>query len=309
MDPLRRRDILRPRRAQHFEKGFHLLIVVVPVLWRARHNRIVRFAAVGIVLAVTTVWLIAPFDLYPRFLLWLAPLTALGAATAVRHDRRWALLVGVIVVVQLVTVWPRLTDDPIASAQVKSAVLLAGLAADGITSVAEPTQTRDHTERMLLEFGVPVERSGTKVSIQGGAELQSRKLFVPGDISSAAFFIAAAVSLPDSDLLIRNVGLNPTRTGFLTALKSMGAEIVLLDERLESGEPVGSLRVRGIALPSNEIRVRLMRDHQVVVVHGAAYGAAGEGTLRVSFASGGTKLTNGLAALRSGLLQIQESLK
>jgi 3-phosphoshikimate 1-carboxyvinyltransferase len=138
---------------------------------------------------------------------------------------------------------------PIASAQVKSAVLLAGLAAEGITSVEEPAQTRDHTERMLLEFGAPVERSGNKISIQGGTELQSRKLFVPGDISSAAFFIAAAVSLPGSDLLIRDVGLNPTRTGFLTALQTMGAEIVLLDERLESGEPVGSLRVRGIALP------------------------------------------------------------
>jgi 3-phosphoshikimate 1-carboxyvinyltransferase len=138
---------------------------------------------------------------------------------------------------------------PIASAQVKSAILLAGLAADGITTVEEPVQTRDHTERLLREFGVPVERSGNKLSIQGGAELHSCKLFVPGDISSAVFFIAAAVSLPGSDLLIRDVGLNPTRTGFLTALQTMGAEIILLDERLEGGEPVGSLRVRGIALP------------------------------------------------------------
>jgi 3-phosphoshikimate 1-carboxyvinyltransferase len=139
---------------------------------------------------------------------------------------------------------------PIASAQVKSAVLFAGLAADGTTTVEEPAPTRDHTERLLREFGAPVERSGNKLSIQGGVELHSCQVFVPGDISSAVFFIAAAVSLPGSDLLIRDVGLNPTRTGFLTALKTMGAEIVLLDERLESGEPVGSLRVRGIALPA-----------------------------------------------------------
>src|SRR4029077_2062382 len=95
-----------------------LLIVVVPVLWRVRHSPIVRLTALGILLAVTTVWLIAPYDLYPRFLLWLAPLTALAAAAAVRHDRRWALLIVVVVVVQVVTVWPRLTEDPIASAQV-----------------------------------------------------------------------------------------------------------------------------------------------------------------------------------------------
>lgn len=138
---------------------------------------------------------------------------------------------------------------PIASAQVKSAILLAGLAANGKTTVEEPAQTRDHTERMLREFGAPVERSGNKLSIQGCVELHSCKLFVPGDISSAVFFIAGAVSLHGSDLLIRDVGLNPTRTGFLSALQTMGAEIVLLDERLEGGEPVGSLRVRGIAVP------------------------------------------------------------
>jgi 3-phosphoshikimate 1-carboxyvinyltransferase len=141
---------------------------------------------------------------------------------------------------------------PIASAQVKSAVLLAGLAADGITTVEEPTQTRDHTERMLLEFGAPVERNGTRISIQGGAELQSRNLFVPGDISSAAFFIAAAVALPGSDLFIRDVGLNSSRTAFLSTLKTLGADISTTDERLESGEPVGSLRVRGVELKAPE---------------------------------------------------------
>lgn len=137
---------------------------------------------------------------------------------------------------------------PIASAQIKSAVLLAGLAADGITTVEEPTPTRDHTELLLKEFGAAIERNGKKISLRGGVELTSRDLFVPGDISSAAFFLAAAVSLPGSDLLIRDVGLNPTRTAFLSALRTLGAEIVVSDERLESGEPVGSLRIRSETL-------------------------------------------------------------
>lgn len=133
---------------------------------------------------------------------------------------------------------------PIASAQIKSAVLLAGLAADGITTVEELAPTRDHTERLLSEFGALIQRNGKKISVRGGVELSSRKLFVPGDISSAAFFIAAAVSLPGSDLLIRDIGLNPTRTAFLSALQTLGADIVVSDERLEGGEPVGSLRIR-----------------------------------------------------------------
>ena len=133
---------------------------------------------------------------------------------------------------------------PIASAQIKSAVLLAGLAADGITTIEEPAPTRDHTERMLSEFGAPIELNGKKISVRGGVELSAQRLLVPGDLSSAAFFIAAAVSLPGSNLLIRDVGLNPTRTAFLSALRTLGADIVVSDERLEGGEPVGSLRIR-----------------------------------------------------------------
>src|SRR5258705_1255238 len=132
----------------------------------------------------------------------------------------------------------------IASAQIKSTVLFAGLAADGITTVEEPAPTRDHTERLLSEFGAPIQRTGKKISVRGGVELGSRRLLVPGDISSAAFFIAAAISLPGSDLLIRDVGLNPTRTAFLSTLRTMGADIVVSDERLEGGEPVGSVRIR-----------------------------------------------------------------
>jgi 3-phosphoshikimate 1-carboxyvinyltransferase len=137
---------------------------------------------------------------------------------------------------------------PVASAQIKSAVLLAGLAADGVTTVEEPSQTRDHTERMLQGFGVAVERNGNAVSVQGGMTLHARKLVIPGDISSAAFFIGAAVALPGSDLLIRDVGLNPTRTAFLSTLTAMGADIQVDNERLEGGEPVGSLRVRSAGL-------------------------------------------------------------
>ena len=136
---------------------------------------------------------------------------------------------------------------PIASAQIKSAILLAGLAADGITAVEEPAPTRDHTERMLQEFGTQVERNGDALSVQGGVTLRSRSLVVPGDISSAAFFIAAAVALPGSDLFIRDVGLNPTRTAFLSSLSAMGADIGIEDERLEGGEPIGSLRIKGVA--------------------------------------------------------------
>jgi 3-phosphoshikimate 1-carboxyvinyltransferase len=135
-------------------------------------------------------------------------------------------------------------QPPIPSAQIKSAVLLAGLAADGITTVEEPAPTRDHTERLLSEFGATIERNGKKIKVRGGVELSSLKLAVPGDISSAAFFIAAAVSLPGSDLLIRHVGLNPTRTAFLSTLRTMGADIVVSDQRFEGGEPVGSVRIR-----------------------------------------------------------------
>jgi len=141
---------------------------------------------------------------------------------------------------------------PIASAQIKSAVLLAGLAANGTTRLQEPQPTRDHTERLLREFGVPVETNGNAVSLEGGSSLQGRSLLIPGDFSSAAFFIAAAISLPGSDLLIRDVGLNPTRTGFLATLQAIGAEIEILDQRTQSGEPVGSIRVRGLTSPKRD---------------------------------------------------------
>ena len=137
---------------------------------------------------------------------------------------------------------------PIASAQLKSAVLLAGLSADGITTVHEPPgmQTRDHTERLLRQFGARPEINGEAISIRGGLDLHASDFSIPGDISSAAFFIAAAISLPGSNLVIRDVGLNPTRTAFLSTLQTLGVEITVFDERVEGEEPVGCLRVNGI---------------------------------------------------------------
>ena len=133
----------------------------------------------------------------------------------------------------------------IASAQVKSAVLLCGLYAAGITSVSEPHKSRDHTERMLRFFGVQVREEGLRVSVAGRQALRaSGRLEIPSDISSAAFFLAAASFVPGSDLLVRNVGVNPTRTGIIDILSGMGADIVLENRREQAGEPVADIRVR-----------------------------------------------------------------
>ena len=143
---------------------------------------------------------------------------------------------------------------PMASAQVKSAVLLAGLFADGVTSVTEPAPTRDHTELALEEFGVSVEKHGKSIQIQGGrGTLQARSLDVPGDISSAVFFIAAASMFPDSNLLIHNVGLNPTRTAILDVFASMGAAIQMISLRSAHGEVVGDISVKGTSLKGGVI--------------------------------------------------------
>jgi 3-phosphoshikimate 1-carboxyvinyltransferase len=148
---------------------------------------------------------------------------------------------------------------PMASAQVKSAVLLAGLFTDGETIVTEPARTRDHTELALEEFGVPIEKTGKTVRIQGltsgngAAKLQPRSLDVPGDLSSAVFFIAAASLFPDANLLIHNVGLNPTRTAILDVFASMGASLQMLSVRSAHGELVGDLAVKGAALKGGVI--------------------------------------------------------
>jgi 3-phosphoshikimate 1-carboxyvinyltransferase len=147
---------------------------------------------------------------------------------------------------------------PMASAQVKSALLLAGLFADGVTCVTEPARTRDHTELALEEFGVPLEKLGKTICIQGlggngGGKLQARSLDVPGDLSSAVFFLAAASLLPDSNLLIHNIGLNPTRTAILDVFASMGASLQMLSVRSAHGEIVGDLAVKGTSLKGGVI--------------------------------------------------------
>ena len=147
---------------------------------------------------------------------------------------------------------------PIASAQVKSAVLLAGLNTPGITEIIEPVPTRDHSERMLRGFGaeltVDTDGDGTRhIRIRGEAALKPQTIVVPGDPSSAAFFIVAALIVPGSDVTIANVGLNPTRAGLVAVLQQMGGDIELQDARTVGGEPVADLRVRHSALKGIDI--------------------------------------------------------
>ena len=141
---------------------------------------------------------------------------------------------------------PHHYHSPIASAQVKSCLLLAGLMTDGKTTITEPSLSRDHSERMLQAFGaqLAIDPETHSVSIFGPATLQGQQIIVPGDISSAAFWLVAASILPGSELVIENVGINPTRTGVLEVLEQMGANITLENERIATGEPVADLRVR-----------------------------------------------------------------
>ena len=138
-------------------------------------------------------------------------------------------------------------DSPVASAQVKSCVLLAGLYADGITSVTEPFLSRNHTEIMLNYFGAEVHSEGTTASVKPEPVLDGREVKVPGDISSAAYFIAAGLLTPDSEILLRNVGINPTRAGLLKICMDMGADITLLNQSTE-GEPTADLLIRTSSL-------------------------------------------------------------
>ena len=134
-------------------------------------------------------------------------------------------------------------QSPVASAQVKSAILLAGLYAEGETAVTEPTLSRNHTELMLKGFGADISSSGTTASIRPVSELHGQGITVPGDISSAAYFLAAGSLIPNSEILIQNVGINPTRAGIITVCNAMGADLTLLNEHVVSGEPVADLLI------------------------------------------------------------------
>src|SRR5699024_7652338 len=144
-------------------------------------------------------------------------------------------------------------ESPVASAQVKSAILLAGIQATGRTSVTEPNISRDHTERMLEAFGVNVERTGNKVSVEGRQSLTATTIKVPGDISSAAFFLVAGAIIPSSNIEIKNVGVNPTRTGILDVLKKMGASLTLINQEENTFEPSADMHVEFSALQGVEI--------------------------------------------------------
>jgi len=143
--------------------------------------------------------------------------------------------------------------SPVSSAQVKSSILLAGLFANGTTVVTEPEKSRDHTERMLKAFGCDLKVDGNSVSITGNQSLKSTSVTVPGDISSAAFFLVAGSIIPNSEILLKNVGVNPTRTGILTVLERMGANITLENEKIVNGEPIADLRVKSSELKATTI--------------------------------------------------------
>nr|WP_252347250.1 MULTISPECIES: 3-phosphoshikimate 1-carboxyvinyltransferase [unclassified Gluconobacter] len=176
---------------------------------------------------------------------------------------------------------------PVASAQVKSAVLLAGLNAVGRTIVEEPVATRDHTENMLRHFGVDVDVSvldagGRRIELTGPVKLTARDVTVPGDPSSSAFPLVAALLVPGSDLLIENVGLNPLRTGLFTTLLEMGADLTIENERVEGGEPVGDLRARHSKLKGVDVppeRAPSMIDEYPVLAVACAF-AEGASRLR-----------------------------
>jgi 3-phosphoshikimate 1-carboxyvinyltransferase len=203
-------------------------------------------------------------------------------------------------------------DMPIASAQVKSSILLAGLYVDGTTSVAEPAVTRDHTERMLGSMGVNLGRDQNQISLAGGQTLRGCRIEVPADLSSAAFIVLAAVLADNADVLITNVGVNPTRTGVLDILQGMGADIHLENPRLMGEEPVADIRVRSSRLIGGEVDPALVSlaidEFPVLFVAAAAASGktvfSGIGELRV-------KESDRIAAMAEGMrglgIQVDES--
>lgn len=193
---------------------------------------------------------------------------------------------------------------PVASAQVKSAILLAGLRAGGTTVVTEPAPTRDHTERMLQGFGVQVTRNGARVAVAGGQRLQGTRIDVPGDISSAAFFLVAGSIAREGELVLRNVGMNPTRDGILRILRAMGADITILDER-HHAEPVADLlvrpaRLRGIEVPLEWVPLAIDEFPALFIAAACAQGRTrvrGAAELRV-------KESDRLAVMSDGLRKL-----
>lgn len=196
-------------------------------------------------------------------------------------------------------------DLPVASAQVKSCVLLAGLYADGVTEVVEPAPTRDHTERMLRGFGCEVITRHNLISMQGLQKLEATNIEVPADISSAAFFMVAASIMPDSELTLNHVGINPTRIGIIDILELMGADINLINEREVGGEPVADIVVKSAPLNGVDIPqhlVPLAIDEFPVIFVAASYASGttvltGAEELRVKESDRIQVMADGLTAL------------
>lgn len=196
-------------------------------------------------------------------------------------------------------------DMPMASAQVKSCLLLAGMYAEGETSVVEPAPTRDHTERMLTAFGYPVKTEANKMTLQGGGKLTACDIDVPSDISSAAFFMVMGSIAKESDILIKHVGINPTRTGVIDILKLMGANLTLENEQEVGGEPVADVRVKssqlkGIHVPEKLVPLAIDEFPVLFVAAACAEGqtvVTGAEELRVKESDRIQVMADGLVAL------------
>jgi 3-phosphoshikimate 1-carboxyvinyltransferase len=173
-------------------------------------------------------------------------------------------------------------EMPVASAQVKSAILLAGLFASGATAVVQPGPARDHTERMLSAMGVDIVTQGDTIVLTPNGSLHPMDLTVPGDISSAAFLIVAALLVPGSDITLTGINLNPTRAGLLDVLRAMEADIMVTETGLEAGEPVGEIRIRHSALKGTQVGgdvvVEMIDEFPILMV--AALAAEGETVVR-----------------------------
>ncbi len=230
------------------------------------------------------------------------PLEDMGAVCRGREGDRLPMSV-----TGMATLLPIDCETPVASAQIKSAVLLAGLHAPGITSVIERSQSRDHSERMLRAFGAQVtvnsrDDGATVISLAGQPELQATHIVVPGDPSSAAFPLVAAAILPGADVTITGVGVNPLRAGLITTLLEMGADLTLTNEREEGGEPVADIHVRGGALHGVEVpadRAPTMIDEYPILAVAAAV-AEGRSEMR-GLAELRVKESDRLAAMAAGL--------
>jgi 3-phosphoshikimate 1-carboxyvinyltransferase len=206
---------------------------------------------------------------------------------------------------------------PVASAQVKSAILLAGLYTEGETEIEEPVKSRDHTERMLPAFGAEVTAEGLCVRIKGGAELEGTDVYVPGDFSSAAFFIVGALLIRDSDITIRNVGINPTRTGLLGALEKMGAKIEMSNMRDLSGEPVADMhctsdgRLSAIEITKDEIPALIDEFPILCIAATRAEGVTtirGAGELRVKESDRIKSMATGLRKMGADVEEFEDGL-